>query len=557
MNRLALPTILCSAFLLCANPSDSGELRDPPPLPSGGSGVARPLEPAIDAPARVGEAPTALRAGAPTPLAAAGGASDAPRLAFDGIINTTVSITPPDTHIAVGRGYGSTGRVVMVTNLSAGIWDKHGNPVVSPLSLGSMFGADVFDPKVLYDQHSDRFFIVALEGKSSTPGLSVIHIAVSFDGAPDDLASDWTFLSGSAVTTVGGTSTWADYPGIGADASALFVTTNLFTFTASAFKGMKIRVFDKADLLAGIYGYSDLDYDASSIDVATTQPAHVFAATSNGAFYLISRIDASSYRLFAVSGHPSAPTATTNTFPWSGGLYPANDGADQCDQVQPDVATLSARVQSAVYRDGQIWLTLTSDPDEDGETEVVWQQIASNGYPLSNPSVTQAGYLDGTGTDAWTYLPSLNVNAAGDAAIVYTQSSATECPNMYYATRAASDSAGSFRDPIAQRLSDGFYDSFRSDNPDRWGDYAAVVIDPSDDCFWLASEFVWSSTVAGSDWGTHVANVCSYLPVPALPAPYLLGLALSLAFAAAHRYSPRGTSRHPLARMQSSSCARE
>ncbi len=536
MNRLTLSTILCTAFLLGTSTSESSELSDPPPLPSGGSGVVGHRVPVSDAPARIGESPSALQAGAPTPMAAAGGASDAPRLAFDGIINSTVSVTPPDTHIAVGRGYGTTGRVVMVTNMNAGIWDKNGNPVASPLSLDTMFAVDAFDPKVLYDQHTDRFFVVALEGKSNTPGLSVIHIAVSSNGAPDSLTSDWTFLSGSSLTNLGGTSNWADYPGIGADASALFVTANLFTFSSPAnFMGMKIRVFDKADLLAGIYGYSDLDYDASSISVATTQPAHVFGATSNGDFYLVSRITAGIYRLFSVSGHPAAPTATTSTFPWDGGTFPADVGADQCDQAQPDVDTLSARVQSAVYRNGHVWLALTSDPDDDGETEVVWQQIATNGYPLSNPSVAQAGYLDGAGTDAWTYMPSLNVNAAGDAAIVYTQSSATECPTMVYATRNAGDAAGSFRDPIAPRLSDGFYDSSRPDNPDRWGDYAAVVVDPIDDCFWLASEFVWSSAIGNSNWGTHVANVCTYIAVPALPAPYLLGLALSLGFAVAHR----------------------
>jgi hypothetical protein len=261
----------------------------------------------------------------------------------------------------------------------------------------------------------------------------------------------------------------------------------------------------------------------------------VFGATSNGAFYLVARISAGEYRLFAVSGHPAAPTATTSTFPWSAGTFPADSGADQCDQAQPDIDTLSARVQSAIHRDGHIWLTLTSDPDDDGRTEVVWQQIASNGYPLANPSVSQGGYIDGSQTDAWTYVPSLGVNAAGAAAIVYTQSSTSECPNMYYSTRNAADAAGSFRSPVSQRVSDGFYDSFRSDDPDRWGDYAAAVVDPSDDCFWLASEFVWSSGVANSDWATHIANVCIVLPVPAMPAPHLVGLGVALAFAAMHR----------------------
>jgi hypothetical protein len=113
---------------------------------------------------------------------------------------------------------------------------------------------------------------------------------------------------------------------------------------------------------------------------------------------------------------------------------------------------------------------------------------------------------------------------------------------MYYATRNPLDAAGSFRDPVLQRLSDGFYDSYKSTDPDRWGDYAAVAIDPSDDCFWLASEFVWNSGVATSDWGTHIANVCTYLPVPAIPTPYLFVLGVSLAAAAMLR-AKRATAR--------------
>jgi hypothetical protein len=537
MHRFVHPPLLFAVFLFGANTFAAAEAFDPLPLPSGASGAigVRVPPPTTERPARSLEAPAPLAEGTPSP-AAPGDDSAVARLAFDGIVNTTTNTTPPDTHIAVGMGHTTIGRVVMVTNQNVGIWDKAGAVVASPFSLDTMFGADVFDPKVLYDEHTDRFFIVALQGKNSTPGLSNIHIAVSSDGSPDDLSGDWTFTSGSAVTTFDGVSTWADYPGFGSDASALFVTTNHFTYSSPVTaKGMKIRVFDKAALLAGSYGFTDLDFDYNAISVATTQPAHVYGSTTSGAFYLVSRLSQFVYRLFAITGHPATPVSTSATFFWDGGSFPGDTGADQCSQANPDVDTLSSRIQNAVYRDGQIWLTLTSDPDTDGETEVVWQQIATNAYPSTSPTVTQSGYLNGTGSDAWTYMPAISVNTAGDAAIVYTQSSTTECPNMYYATRAAEDAANSFRDPVLQRTSAGFYDSFRSLDPDRWGDYAAVVVDPSDDCFWLGSEFVWSSAVADSDWATHIANVCTGAPIPALPANFLLVLAAAIPLAAASR----------------------
>jgi hypothetical protein len=518
-RRLALAALaFASASAALADPM----LVEPPPRPSGGSGVEgvrgehRWVEiPGFDP----GAAPPALQRSEPGAAApAALVASPSPRLSFDGVINSPSTNVPPDTHIAAGPGLGADGRIVMVTNGEVQIWDKTGAPVAGPVFLDTVFGANVFDPKVLYDQHSGRFFIVCLEHDDGPPRVSEIHLAVSSDAVPDDLTTEWSFLSGSALTTLGGKQTWADYPGIGADAAALFVTTNQFQFTHPFdFRGMKIRVFDKTQLIAGVYSFVDLDFDDAVTSVATTQPAHVFGATDNGGFYLVSRFASSSYRLFHVTGHPGAPVATTGTFPWSGGTYPSDDGADQCVVGNPDLDTLAPRVQNAVHRDGHLWLAMTADPDDDGETEVVWQDIEPNAYPTGTPTVFQSGFLDGTGTNPWTYMPSISVNPHGDAAIVYTQSSFTRCPTMRYASRAQGDAAGSFRDPVLARTSDGFYDSFSSSNPDRWGDYAATVVDPTDGCFWLAHEFVFDSVSGDSEWGTHIANLCtSPALVPAL-----------------------------------------
>ena len=201
-------------------------------------------------------------------------------------------------------------------------------------------------------------------------------------------------------------------------------------------------------------------------------------------------------------------------FPWVAGAFPADGGADQCTVANPDVDTQRFRMQNAIHRNGQIWCILTADPDGDGQVEVVWQDIADNSYPMGTPAVSQSGFINGTGTDPWTYMPSINVNAAGDAAIVYTQSSTTECPNMYYVSRLSTDPLGTFQAPVLARVSAGFYDSSLALNPERWGDYSAVVIDPSDDCFWMAQEFAFTSGVDISLWGTHIARFCPPPPPP-------------------------------------------
>ncbi len=501
-------------------------LMDPPPQPSGGSQV-------LDAPVGeatwvelddfvAGEAPPALLQS--DPVAAV--PEEIPpdfftppvRSSWNGIINNPVTVVPPDTHIAVGPNAGANGRVVEVTNGGAQIWNKNGVVVAGPTPLGNMFpvqcGGIMFDPKVLYDQHSGRFFIVALDG--TTPNCSFIHIAVSTNSTPNNLGNNWTFLRGSGVKMIGVRNTWADYPGIGADANALFVTTNQFDNTGT-FRGTNIRVFSKSavnGLLAGFYAFVDITYNSAVTNgVFSIQPAHVYGATDNGGFYLINRVGQAVYRLYKVTGQPGAPVARTNTFAWAAGaMWPPWDwGADQCIKPAPDLDTLADRVQNAVYRSGHLWCCLTSDPDNDGQTEVVWQQIKTNSWPNANPAVAQSGFINGqAGSDVWTYVPSINVNAAGAAAICYTESSPNICPNMSYVMRAAKDAPNTFQAPVIARNSNppGWYDSFVARDPDRWGDYSATVVDPTDDCFWIAHEFSNTSAVAASTWGTFIASFC-------------------------------------------------
>ncbi|MHC4419278.1 MAG: hypothetical protein ACYS1E_01645 [Planctomycetota bacterium] len=498
-------------------------LLDPPPLPSVGPG---PTDPAARQPRWAdlddfvpGETPPLLRSDPGEPpdgrRAPSRATTPPPRITFDGVIDDG-SAGPPDTHIAVGPNDGADGRVVMVTNQVVGIWDKTGTFIASR-DLSAMFGPGAFDPKILYDQHSGRFFIACIEG--SSPSFNNIHIAGSTSDAPSSLyIADWTFLEGTGRTEIGGIDTWCDYPGIGSDALSLFVTYNLFD-GSGVYRGMKIRVFDTAQLLGGTYAFVDLDYNDAVTTVSTTQPAHVFGATANGGFYLISRLSGSVYRLFHIAGHPAAPVATTGTFPWSAGNYPPDGGADQCDVALPDVDTLRPRAQNAVYRDGHIWCTMAADPDNDNRVEVVWEDVRANSYPSASPSVYQSGFIGGSVGGAWTYMPSLSVNAFGSTAIVFTQSSTVECPDIYYTWRESTDPLGSFQAPWPAHSSDGFYDSFNSVNVERWGDFSATVVDPTDDCFWLAQEYVFFSAPGASIWGTRIVSFCDDCNGNGIPDP--------------------------------------
>ena len=99
--------------------------------------------------------------------------------------------TPPDTHAAVGPD-----SIVEVTNGHVAIYDKTGSLIAGgdsgagAVDLSAFCGNDdCFDPKVIYDQESQRFVAVVLEGRASAD--SYLHIMVSEDASPANLTTDW------------------------------------------------------------------------------------------------------------------------------------------------------------------------------------------------------------------------------------------------------------------------------------------------------------------------------------------------------------------------------
>ena len=463
----------------------------------------------------------------------------APRINFDAVVNSPVTRFPPDTHMAAGPGLATAGRIVEVTNTDVAIYNKSGT-LVSSRNLGTMFGGSHFDPKVIFDQHSGRFFIVALDmtwnrtcaisgnpctsnancplpGDSCQPvcgGATLVNsridVAVSSSGTPNNLTTNWTILSGTGLMTIGPWLTWADYPAIGADNDSLFITTNQFDGIGCGFRGSNIRVFDKSMLLGGTYAFNDITYDASvTSGIFTIQPAHVYGTTDNGGFYLIARDNANWYRWFNITGDPAVPVATTGRAPWTGGAAPADTTADQCSVATPDLDTLATRAMNAVYSSGSIWVCYTADPDADLQTEAVWQQVFTNGGPPTAPTIADFGFINGTGANNWTYMPSINVDSNLNVAMCFTQSSATKCADVSYAVRLATDPPGFFDTPVVARIGPGYYDHWGAGNTSRWGDFSATVIDPTDDCFWVANEFAFTSVPNGSAWGTHIASFCT------------------------------------------------
>ena len=165
---------------------------------------------------------------------------------------------PPDPVVAAGPT-----NLVLVTNGSVTIKDKAG-ALVASTSLGAFFfsvraaNEDTFDPRVVFDTGSNRFFLSAagqIDNPSCTAGTCVSHffLAVSKTSSPATTGSgDWYFYAFDA--TLDGTTptaNWADFPGLGVDSNVVVLTANMFSFSSDTFQRAKIRILDKSVLIAG------------------------------------------------------------------------------------------------------------------------------------------------------------------------------------------------------------------------------------------------------------------------------------------------------------------
>ena len=130
-------------------------------------------------------------------------------------------MTPPDNSSAISNG----GIIVTVVNSNIEYYDMGGHNLYSS-SFSNFFNDPyltgmLYDPVVLYDSGSDRFFMVVLSTTNST--TSEVICCFSETNNPSD---GWWYykLTGNPMND----GAWFDYPKIGVSNNEVYVTGNLF-----------------------------------------------------------------------------------------------------------------------------------------------------------------------------------------------------------------------------------------------------------------------------------------------------------------------------------------
>jgi hypothetical protein len=441
------------------------------------------------------------------PLTTSSPAPSAPVLdsSFAGLGNPPHSegdVIPPDTMGAAGPNH-----LVSLLNSDFGVFDKTTGVLLpnQKISLQSFWGslgtepgdpADFpFDTKVLYDPPSDRFFAVTLGGTNSPD--SWILVAVSAPSGPTGTWTKWA-IDADLDNNVQ-QSNWADFPGVGMDANNLYVSANMFS-NLDDFQYSKVWVIPKAQLLAGSNPITWFEFFPPYLPGSdfNMQPAHTFGSAPAEYFLFEGAANRLSMAwMDNTSGapvwHPPvqvlvAPYVSSNSLP-AARQFGNDNGIDTSD----------TRLLNVVYRNGALWTVHTVQSTGTIKTEVAWYKI----NPALGTFSAQGRISDPT---RWYYYPSIGVNQDNVAAIGFSGSSAREYAGGYYTiVRPSSGTA----DPVSllkpgeapyyktgQTLGGGGTDN-------RWGDYSATVVDPTDDVtFWTVQEYAKTPESGASRWGT-------------------------------------------------------
>ena len=449
---------------------------------------------------------------------------------------------PPDTMGAIG-----TTQFLETNNGSVAIFDKATGALTSRESMPNFWsrvglpGGANGDQRVLFDHYTNRWIM-----NGFGPTGNIINVAVS-----DTANALGTWKSVAITVLPSGT---ADYPTLSMDDKAVYIGTNNFT---PSFSGTSLLVIPKTSLFGGApstAGMTTFTTTTAGTDQGfAIQPALNWQGNPTNTVSVIadSRV-ADAQVFYKVSGVNAAGAIQTVGAQIAGSGYVVAGAGRQPDGSRL-VDTLSPRISAnAVQLNGKVFSTATVQADAGiGDFAAVrWTVVdASTGVLLSAGKIQQANYD--------FYEGSIAINEFGEAVIGYNRSGTVTADgngdgladgNISFMARAY-DLSGSalVQDGAEMTLRVSGISDYRcgARTPvdttcrQRWGDYAAVTIDPSNHHrFYAIGEYASSwAIIPGigerAIWNTYIAEI-AMVPEPSQYALMALGLGV-IGFAARRR----------------------
>jgi hypothetical protein len=381
--------------------------------------------------------------------------------------------------------------IVEAVNVSIMVMSKTGATLVPnqqfPLFFAPIYTAGdiIFEPNVLYDEGSKRFYVGAIEAASFA--YADFDLAVSKTSDP---TQGWYFTKITAANK--GQTEFTDYPRMGYNSDAIFVSFLNYDGTTLSFKYNTILTITKnAALLAGQAPTTSLYTVPSTLVLGPTNmllPANMHG-DSGGTEYFVQMADdtknqigvitATNY-LTAINLTPTILTVApfTQNTPYPGDTFPDD------------------RMLSADWRGNMLVAAHTVGLG--ARNLARWYEFSTSG---TAPTIVQQGNVK-AGTNMVTTYPSIALGANGQIGMTFVGQSATSPMSMEITGWQPTDPLGSMEAPTV--VAPGLGTGTTTGNAE--GFYSSIQFDATDGTFWAANEYQLLATGSSDDWGTSVVN---------------------------------------------------
>jgi len=427
-------------------------------------------------------------------------------LNFDG--QGADGLAPPDTEGSVGGN-----QFVQWVNIEYNVYDKTtGALILGPVAgnaFWSGFGGvcqsnNSGDPIVLFDKAAGRWFVA--QNVFTTPYTTCVAVSTT---------SDATGSYTRYAFPITPTSAFPDYPKWAVWPDAYFGSYRDFK-NGFTFEGGEACALDRNAILAGNTATMQCFAAGTSYDVLLPSDLDGSTPPPDGSSNLYITLGVDTTHIDSFVFHVDFTTPTNSTFtgpnhittipytticqsPFTRTCIPQPTGGEKLDSLGGFMMYRNAYRNFGTYESNVVAHTVATTSPSTAKAAVRWYEIRGG---VTAPKVFQQGTRQDNSTTADSYwLPTGGQDKVGDIVVGFSVSGANTDPSMWYIGRVPTDKKGTMEAPKKTIKGTGVQKS----TSDRWGDYATISVDPSDDCtFWLTSEYI--KTTGSFNWSTRIAS---------------------------------------------------
>jgi hypothetical protein len=421
---------------------------------------------------------------------------------------------PSDSTVAVGFAH-----VGVMVNKELAFYHRDGTVAVGPIDFEVWWDDapvpnDLYDPKIVYDNHESRWIMVALNGRGGDPET---YFAISVSQGPDPAGGWWTWYLRSDVDGSTDTAFWADHTRLGFDSGdatsssttggGVYLVSNQYN-ASDNFQYTRLRVLRKYQLYTGSsvnwWDFWDRDNpDGSNVFMWSPAVTTTSTGTSPTEFMLNTKPGGGSqvFKWTVTNPLASGPTLSAGTA-INVNSYSVPPAAEQSGGGSTQlIDTWDCRTQDVQYRGGMLYTAIGDAIDYGTPSNV---EAVLHYWKIG--SSTNTVYWDERWglDDHYYFFPDIGVSAAGDATLVFSRSASTMFPQLRITGRLNSDTG--LQGSSLVKSGEATYNP-SGDTVERWGDWAGVGMDCSGDedgAFFMnqysTGQFSWSTWVGGSSF---------------------------------------------------------